>query len=318
MAVQKPGRGAVTRRSALRIAACVVGGGALESTVKASRDAAERDTRPPDDTVLGGFEDGLDGWTSARNVELEHISETDVPVGVSSGSHALAAEVQTDGTAVIANDRRVRSADFVANPYLGMHVHGFAVGTDADLLFQFRLHALPGFGDDGFAAFPVSRWTRRSITSVWTSEWKPATQLRPKELQWDMTDVPPAVLEHPTRLEIAWQPDAPTSDSDTERDASGDAPFRGMVAFDEIRLYDAPPISPIERLHDKEMGLHRKHGMIVDREIVEHRKGFERGFVEYVDGTNLSYSFEVLDDGEYRYVIDGETFVIGGTNGTTP
>jgi len=52
--------------------------------------------------------------------------------------------------------------------------------------------------------------------------------------------------------------------------------------------------------------------MIVDRRFEERREGFERGTLVFVDGTEIPYSFEVLNDGRFKYTIDGEAFELGG------
>lgn len=288
------------------------------STISATSSSTRRDGggESSDETLLGGFEHGLDGWTAPAGVELEQVTDDDVPAGVASGTHALAAEVKSGARQTIANGRRVRAADFARTPYLGMHVLALAAGTNADLLFQLRVHSSPAMADTpDWRSFLPSGQVRRQFDGVWPSEWKAVTQLRPQEVQWDLSGLPSAVLEHATKLEIVWRPETPVSGTDEGSKSNWGPPYRSIVAFDEIRLYDTPPMSPIERLQQKRSNLHRKHGMIVDRRIAVNRDGYERGVVEYVDGTNVSYTFEVLGEDRYRYTIDGETFVIDGTGG---
>lgn len=140
-------------------------------------------------------------------------------------------------------------------------------------------------------------------------------QLQPRRIQWDMSGLGDDVLESAVRLDVVWYPE----DQEPERDRpwrwKRDAEFRGLVVFDDVRLTETAPVIDARKSQQKKMDLHRAHGMIVDRVFEEQTETLERGTIEFVDGTEVPNAFEVLDDGRYRYVFDGETFVIGNRSG---
>lgn len=52
--------------------------------------------------------------------------------------------------------------------------------------------------------------------------------------------------------------------------------------------------------------------MIVNREFETRTPTLERGTLVFSDGATVPYEYEVLDNEERRYTIDGETFVQNG------
>lgn len=148
--------------------------------------------------------------------------------------------------------------------------------------------------------------------TVEESDVREVPQVSPRTVQWDLSGLPDEVLRSAKRLDIAWhaQDDEPAG---SPRGRSGRGSERqGVVVFDDIRLSDSVPVSDRRRRQRKKMELHRNHGMVVERTIEEQRETFERGTLVFVDGTEVEYAFEVLDDGSFRHTIDGETFEQGG------
>lgn len=287
-------------------------------------------TATDDGVLLGEFSDGFDGWTTTGGNDLARVDEEDVPVGVRVGTHALAVEVDGDRHPMIENKKRVREADFVEYPYLLAHVVGIARNTDSDLVLTFRLHHTatpadggngggggdggngggngggkgggPGGGDGGG---PGSK-----DVLVVESDERTVAQLDPGYVRWDLTDIDEEVLRTAKRLEIAWY----LEDNPPERGHRGRDPgeYEGVVVFDDVRLTDEVAAEEAAASREKRRSLHREHGMIVGRSFEEQSESVERGTLEFVDGTEVPFSMEFLDDGRYRYTVDGETFLLGG------
>ena len=305
------------RRSVLQFTALAGGLGVFPSGV-----SAEPGNRRPetDEVVLGDFEDGLDGWRTNGGNELERVSEDEFPAAVVSGQHGLVVEVNGDMHPMIENKKRVKQSDLLNHPYLGMHVMALAEGTDSDLVFTFRLHHTANDSGNGKGGNGSSRGTgsngNKSSGSkdvqVEESEPKEVLQLRPRTVQWDMTDLSDEVLRTAKRLEIVWYLEDHEPDGGHRGNSKGDFDYQGLVAFDDIRLSETAPVSEAKKKQQKRMALHRKHGMIVTRNFEERREGFERGTLIYADGTEVPYEYESLDGTGYRYTIDGERFEVDG------
>lgn len=303
------------RRSLLQYTAAAGGLGMLpaETAAKGRSKRPGHNSSSSHSAVLGDFEDGLDGWTTNGGNELEQITEDDVPVGVTSGAHALAVEINGDAYPMIENTRRVRRADFTKHPHLGVHVVAVAESTDADLQFQFRLHHSAESGNPPNANGSNSGGSSRSKdVNVAESEWKSVSQLRPQELQWNMSGLPTDVRKTAKRLEIVWYLEGHKPDGGHRGRSEDGFEYNGFVFFDEIRLYESQPISDADQSLQVERNLHRDHGMIAEREFEMVREGLERGTLVFVDGTEVEYEFEVVDDDQFKHTIDGETFKIGG------
>lgn len=266
-----------------------------------------------DGVLLGEFSDGLDGWTTTGGNDLTRVAEEDVPVAVRVGTHALAVEVDGDRHPMIENKKRVRKADFVDHPYLLAHVVGIARDTDSDLVLQFRLHhtATPAGGDDGNGGDGGQGGGGGSKdVLVVESDERTVQQLDPRYVRWDLREIDEEVLRTAKRLEIVWY----LEDNPPERDHRGRDPgdYEGVVAFDDVRLTDDAAAEEATASREKRQSLHREHGMIVDRTFEERTESFESGTLEFVDGAEIPFSMEFLDDGRYRYTVDGETFLLGG------
>ena len=263
-----------------------------------------------DDSVfLGEFSTGLDGWTTTGGNDLTRVDEDEIPVAVHVGTHALAVEVNGDAHPMIENKARVSQADFVEHPYLLTNVLGYAEETDSDMVFTFRLHhtATPTGGQGG-------RGGRSGGKNVLVEESDEQTvaQLDPSVLRWDLTDVDEEILETANRLEIVWYLEDHPPDGNHRGRERGDFEYRGLVAFDDIRLTDDVAGAEASASQDKRNSLHRSHGMLVERTFEERTEMVEHGTFIFADGTEVPYSFEVLSEGRFRYTIDGETFDLGG------
>lgn len=272
--------------------------------------ATGRSARAEDsnDNQLGEFSDGLDGWRTTGGNGLTRVGEDEIPAAVRVGTHALGVEVNGDLHPMIENKKRVREADFVDHPYLLAHVLGYAEETDSDMVFRFRLLHTDtsadgqGSGNGGGGNDLI----------VEESDEQQVAQLDPHHLRWDLRDLDKDVLETANRLEIVWY----LEDHEPERGhrgrARGKFDYRGLVTFDDIRVTDDAAEAEARASQAKRQALHRAHGMVVERTFEERAEDVERGTLVFVDGTEVSYSFEVLGDDRFRYMIDGETFEFGG------
>lgn len=301
------------RRSLLQIATAAGGVGMLSPSVAAAPGQNNNGSNSGSITQLGDFETGLNGWTTNGGNKLRQSSSNEFPAGIDSGERALVTEVNGDLFPMIENKKRVKKADFSNNPYLRMHVLAQANDTDSDLSFQFRLHHTPVNGGK-----KKGRKKKRGDTpgskdvNVKESDIKTVPQLRSKVVQWDMTDLSTEILEAATRLEIVWYLEEHEPDRGHRGRAKGEFDYDGIVIFDDIRLSDTIPVTESQQSHEKKRDLHSEHGSIADRVLEEQREGYERGTYVYSDGTEVPYEFELLSEG-YRYVIDGESFEIGGS-----
>jgi len=302
------------RRSVLQMTALVGGLGTVPSAAGANGRQNSGDGESNDDgVILGEFRNGLDGWTTTGATKLERVNEGDVPAGVSRGEHALAVEIDGDMYPMIENRRRVKDADFLAHPHLSIHVLAQADETDSDLLARVRLHhsAADKNRSDGSNS-KRSRSSRSKNENVVESEWKSVSQLRPQRLHWDMSDHAEEILKQAKRLEVVWYLEDHEPEGGHRGQNRGEFDYQGFTIFDDIRLFESAPMSDTQHSQNKKRDLHRDHGMIVDRRFEERREGFERGTLVFVDGAEIPYSFEVLNDGRFNYTIDGEAFELGG------
>jgi hypothetical protein len=270
-------------------------------------------TNDDDTVVLGDFEDGLDGWRTNGGNELEQITDEDIPAGVTSGEHALAVTINGDSYPMVENSRQVKGADFASYPYLGVSVIAVVDGIENDIRFRFRLQHSAGSGNPADGSGSNDRdGSQNKKFNVAVSEWKSVSQLRLRDLQWDMSDLSTEVREAAKRLEIVWYIEGHKPESGPRGGATGDVDYEGFTVFDNVRLYESSAVTEAQRSLQFERDLHRDHGMIVERNFEYERDRLERGTLLFVDGTEVSYTFEVLGDNKYEHTIDGETFRIGG------
>lgn len=264
------------------------------------------------DVRLGEFSDGFDGWTTTGGNELTRVSEDEMPVAVQVGTHALAVEIDGDLHPMIENTRRVREADFVEHPYLQAHVAGFAEETNSEMVFKFRLHHTAAPTDDQENGNGGSGGDGGKDVLVEESDEQTAAQLHPHLLRWNLTDFDEEILATANRLEIVWYLEDHPPERGHRGRARGDFDYQGFVVIDDVRLTDDVTSGEAEASRDKKLALHRKHGMIVERTYEERTDAVERGTLLFGDGTEIPFTFEILDDGRFRYTIDGESFLLGG------
>lgn len=304
------------RRSFLQLASLAGGIGVLSPGVLTSGENTRgyAAMQSGDKESLGDFEDGLDGWKTNGGNKLTQVTEEDIPAGVVTGQHALAIEVRGDAFPMIENKKRVKNADFQSYPHLKMHIITHAKQTDSDIVLQFRLHHGPskGKGKQGSPGKKkVGNSPRSKDVNVEESELKTVPQLRPQEVQWDMNELPSRALKTAKRLEITWYLEDHEPRTGHRGRNIGGFDYQGLMVIDNIQLFDSPPYTPAQKLRRKRLELHREHGMIVDRTFEELSKDFERGTFVYVDGTEIQYEYELLDNG-FRTTIDGEVFELEG------
>lgn len=257
-----------------------------------------------DDVQLGKFSDGFDGWTTTGNNSLTRISKDEMPTAVQAGTHTLGVEIDGDLHPAIGNKKRVKKADFANHPYVMAHVLGYAEETDSDMVFTFRLHHThtpAGGQDDGGKDVLVEESDEQTVG-----------QFNPQYIRWDLSNFDEEVLRSANRLEIVWYLEEYPPKNGHSGQNRGDFDYQGLVAVDDIRLTDDVASEKTQASQEKRMSLHREHGTIVDRTFEKRTEDAESGTLVYADGSEVPYSFEVLDDGQFRYTIDGETFLLGG------
>ena len=307
------------------------------SELAASPAAASTGDSPPQ---LGEFSDGLDGWTTTGGNELTRVDDEEMPIAVKAGTHALAVEVNGDLHPMIENKKHVRGTDFTGTSHLVAHVVGFAEETDSDMVFRFRLHhtnAPPDGAGNGNDGGNSDRGNDRGNSNsggngnenaggngngggnggskdvlVAESEAMRVAQLDSQYLRWDLRELDGEVLETANRLEIVWYLDDHEPDRGHRGRANGEFEYHGVVAVDDIRLTDDTAREEAKASREKKRSLHREHGMIVERRFEERTAELERGVLVFGDGTEIPFEFEVLDDGTFRYTVEGETFHLGG------
>lgn len=266
---------------------------------------------------LGDFETGMDGWTTNGGNKQRRITDDQIPAGVVNGRHGLVVEVTGDLFPMIENQRRVKNANFQDNPYLRMHVLTQAQETDSDLVFQFRLHHTSNGGKKRGSGGSKKRSKGHSTSgskdvNVEESALTTVPQFTPREIQWDMSDLSSDVLSTAKRLEIVWHLEDHEPQRGHRGRSNGDFDYRGIVAFDDIRLSESTQVGETKKYRDRKKDLHREHGMIVDRTIEEQSEGLEQGTYVFSDGTEIPYEFRLLDDGRYRQTLDGDVYELGG------
>lgn len=283
-------------------------------------DRSDLGTVDDDGVSLGSFETDLEGWKTTGGNELSLVSEEDVPTGVVTGSNGLEIRINGDMYPMIENTERVQEADFLANPYLSFHVVGNAHETGSDLVFQILLRHTQGGGNPGNGGpgngnggsngkGNVGRGSLGNKSqNVTESELFVVPQYTPRRIEWDMTGLPDQALETANRVEIIWYLEDYEPDGGHRGRYNGEFEYEGKMVIDDIRLTDSQQVDDARREKAKRRTLHRRHGMIVDVEIEERSEGHEHGTLVFVDGTEVSFEYERLDDDRERMTLDGEHF----------
>lgn len=259
-------------------------------------------------TVLGEFEDGMDGWRTNGGVSLSRVSKEERPYAVENGDYALSVEPNGDAFPVIENRSNVDGVNFVETPYLVGRIRSLPGGNEETLTLVLRYHhqATPaersgqsgnGQGNGGKPALVEE--TTLSVVNGGRSTFS-----------WDLTDLDDDKLRSPQRLEIGWYlGDSPPDTGPRGNQAGGPVP--GRVFLDAIRMTGSREL------------LERSSFMnYMDNLVVEHRdyryesRSFyddsEEGAFVFADGTELDVRWEDLGSDGERFTIDGRTFRLGG------
>lgn len=292
----------LTRRGMLTMTAATTLGSLLPAQVEA---------RPGDVTLLGGFEDGRDGWTTNGGNRLTVVTDEDVPAGVTQGTNALKATVRGDPYPMIENEARVKRANFADRPYLLADVLGGQVSdTESDITFKFRYHhrATPADGKTGNGG---EGGRQQKSVLVEESEEMTVSPVLPTQLHWDMSDLDDEALANPERLEIVWYPtDHPPNGG--PRGRGGGFDYRGHVVFDNVRLTDSVDELSVSAIRTTVQNAKLEHGQLTETVVESRSESVEAGEFVFSDGTTLPYEFEQRGDDRFAYTIDGDTFKLGG------
>lgn len=275
-----------------------------------------------EETALGTFESGFDGWGTNGGNELSRIDEDDAVLGIVDGSFGLEVTVNGDTHPMIENKERVKAVDFVSNPYLVCHVLPTLVsGTDSDLTFQFRLHYSNGNGGRGGRDKPNGKGEGKAKgkkgNDSHDSNQKPVlveespemqvSTLQPVELAWDLSDISEAKRAAATRLEITWYP----TEHPPQRGARGNAngfTYDGGVVFDGIRVTDVDGVVSQAAFRRNWIQLLYEHGRHVETAVESSTDNSETGTLVFGSGTELPYTFDIIDGGNARLSIDGDVY----------
>lgn len=262
--------------------------------------------------LIGGFEQGIDGWKTNGGNELTQVTDDEFVGAVTQGSKALAVEIDGDPFPMIENKKRVKQADFVGSPYLMADVLAVVADTDSDVVFQFRYHhgGPPANAGGGNANKGGKNRQKKSVEVIESPELR-VPQYSQNRLYWDMSDVDEKILARPKRLEITWYPaDHPPNGGPRGRGpASFD--YRGITLFDNVHLSDDPADIGSVGVKDKVTNLKLNHGFLVSLETDELADDVESGRFVFSDGAEVPYTFETLADDRFRYTIGGDAFKLG-------
>lgn len=262
-----------------------------------------------DVTMLGDFESGRDDWSTNGRNKLSIVTAEQRPAGVTKGQQALEVEVTGDSYPLIENNKQVQKADFINHPYLIADVApGLVSDTDSNITFKFRLHHSNGESENGSAQKGTQTEKSALVEESDEITVRPAV---PSRLYWDMSEISSNKLEAAQRLEITWYPTKHPPKSGGRGQGQG-FDYRGTVTFDNIRLSDRIDEASNAQISQKMLNMEFEFGIFTEKMVDTYSDDLEEGKFVFKDGTQVAYSFEVLDEDKYRYVIDGEEFKLGG------
>lgn len=281
-----------TRRSVLEGVGAASVATLLGGTLPAPVSADAGDT-----TVLGDFESGLDGWRATGESELGRVAKRDRPAAVASGQYALEVPVGGDSASGIANETRVRDAEFVANPYLFATVTpGPIFGTDAAVPVRFRLHyETDGLLGDGTA-----------VAESDTTEVRPNV---PTVVTWDTSTIDPEDRANATRLEIDWSPEDGLLDLVDDDGTGADG---HSVIVDGVHLGADQGRSETVRMGGHWERLEFSLGAYRETNVEFRTDHLETGEFVFADGSTVPYAVETLTSDSVRFVLDGVAYLLGG------
>ena len=265
-------------------------------------------------TLLGDFEDSLDGWKTNQGNDLVVVTEDEEPFAVTEGERALKVNATGDPYPMIENKQRVRDADFAENPYLLADVFvGEARGL-SEVEFTLRFHyGEDGRGNGNRGGDRNRRWRgrgrqKKSVRVEETTLTLP--QLSDATLFWDMSEIDDVKLSNPRRLEIAWR----LKDSPSPTGPRGRGPregYQGDVYFSNVRLTDDVNSLSREGVALQLNKLRAQNGTY--RYEADFRTDeVEEGRFVFNNGNEIPVEFETVDGDRFVYSIDGESYRIGG------
>jgi len=237
-------------------------------------------------------------------------------VSVTEGTQALEVSATGDPYPMIENKERVRNADFGENPYLLADVLVDEARELSEVEFTLRFH----YGGDGHGNSNNGRRgngrgggrgrgrQKKSVRVKETTITLP--QLSDATLFWDMSEIDDAKLSKPRLLEIAWR----LADSSSPAGPRGRGPgqgYQGDVYFDNVRLTDDVNAYSREAIALQLNKLRARNGTYT-YEADSRTEEFEEGRFVFNNGEEVPVEFETVDEDRFVYIIDGESYRIGG------
>lgn len=263
-------------------------------------------------TVLGGFEDGLDGWKTNGGNDLSRVEREERPFAVTSGAHGLSVSVNGDPFPMISNRERTRRANWTDYPYLLADVTPSAVSdAESTLTFRLRLHydasETNGNREDRSG---TERNGREQATMLESEETELAPLVR-GQLAWSLGDVDDEKLQRAKQLDVVWYPTEHPPKTGPEGRGAG-FEYEGEVTIDSVRLVKSRDSVTAAQLSQTWFDIRADHGFYTDTVLSESGEEYEAGEYVFDDGTHVPFEFEVLDENRLLLTIDGEAFEFGG------
>lgn len=262
-------------------------------------------------TLLGGFEDDRNGWKTNGGNTLTRVTKDERPGGVTQGTHALKTAINGDPYPMIENRSRIKRADFVDKPYLVADVLANRVSdTNSNVAFKFRYYHLGTPANDETNDRGKNDSRQKSVL-VEESDVITVSPLLPSQLYWDMSHLEDDALANPKRLEIAWYPaDYPPKSESKGRGNGFD--YRSDVVFDNIRIGDSVTESSVAAIRTKVQNAKIERGPLTETIVASRSDSHEVGEFAFANGSTIPYEFERVDEEKFTYVIDGDSFQLGG------
>lgn len=275
--------------------------------------AATAEGKSATTTVLGDFEDGLDGWRTDGGNRLQTVEPEQPPHGVTNGSQALRVNVRGDGFPNI-RKHDLKGVDLVENPYLLADVTpGRDSTVESSFTFQFRLHHSNGGGggNGGRSARgnQNGNGNGKSAPVVASSEIVAGRGFT-ERLTWDLTSVDEEIRRNANRLQIQWYPTRYPPEKGP-RGKQKQVEYQGSVDFDWIRVTSSPTEVAKQQQERQWRTLETEHGPYRDTTVEERTEDAERGQFVFDDGTTIPYEALVLDENKFELTIGSETHKFG-------
>lgn len=263
------------------------------------------------DLLLGGFESGLDGWSTNGGNELERIESDLLDASITQGERALGVGVRGDPHPMVSK-QGLNGTDFAGHPFLAADVTAAVYDVDGPVAFEFRYVRSDGRGS-GSSGRDSSAGGNRGNPLVVESGPRLVDQFRPGTVYWDMSELDPEQLSNPTRLEVAWYPEAHPPDVGPHgRGPAGSFDFEGFAVFDNIRLAAEPTEMATLALESSLFRQITRRGAL-ERTVTESVDGqTETGHLLFSDGTKVTYRFETVDEDAFLLEFADQTFKLGG------